>query len=260
MKIKKTTFVFSALLMVLSGIAFAYSSRTTNSQTDDWSNLKLRISTPKSEYLLGEVVQLNFEVINEGSKRVILPSCSTVKDGYLRVYIAYGNQTFKEHFGNNSRWQFDGGCNNAAPLEPGQSFKTDTTVLWNVKPEVQHLNKDAAKYTTESRIMNDYALPESGTYFIKAALRLPGETRPTIESAPIEIVVSKPVGEDLNAWDKIKNNKEFAYFIQYGEFLTRKPKEKEEYLKSLDKIIEKYPNSFYAERIRQNLDKFKAKQ
>lgn len=259
MKIKTITFAFFALLAALSVIAVAYSNQSIVSQTDDWSSLKLKVSTPKQDYLLGEVLQLNFEVINEGSKKIILPGCSTVEGGYMRVHIAYEHQPFKEKFGNKSRWQFDGGCNDTTLLKPGQSFRNNATVLWNVKPEVKHLNKDAAKRVAESRIMSDYALPEPGVYSIKAVLHLPGETRPTIESEPIEIVVKKPADEDLEVWNKIKNSKEIAYFIQYNEFLTSKLSEKERLLKTLDEIVEKHPNSFYTDRIRQNLDKFRMK-
>lgn len=260
MKIKMTTFAFFALLAALSLIAVVYSNQSIVSQTNDWSSLKLKVSAPKQDHLLGEVLQLNFEVINEGSKKIILPGCSTVEGGYMRVHIAYENQPFKEKFGNKSRWQLDGGCNDTTPLKPGQSFRNSATVLWNVKPEVGHLNEEAAKRVAETRIMSDYALPEPGVYSVKAVLHLPGETRPTIESEPIEIIVKKPADEDLEVWNKIKNSKEIAYFIQYNEFLTSKLNEKENLTEKIENIAQKYPRSFLGSLLLQNLEKFRVEE
>ena len=257
MKIKITIFAFFALLATFSLISVAYSNQASDSQTDDWSSLKLKVSTSNQDYLLGEVVRLNFEIVNEGSKKIILPGCSTVKGGYLRIHIAYENQPFKEYFGSGSRWQLDGGCGDAVSLEPGQSFKTNTTVLWNVKPEVLHLNEDAAKRVAEGRIMNDYALPKSGVYFIKAVLRLPGETRPTIESEGVQVVINEPVEDDLEVWSQIKDKGDIAYFIQQGGTPTYQDEKAEKLLKEVEQIVRKYPNSYLASQMKQKLEKFR---
>jgi hypothetical protein len=81
-----------------------------------------------------------------------------------------------------------------------------------------------------------------------------------VESEPIKIVINEPVGEDLEVWNKIKDNGNFAYFIQEDEIRipSFKPDEREKFSKEFEQIINQYPNSLYTQSFRLSLDRFQA--
>jgi len=220
------------------------------SETD--SALTLKVSSDKQTYVLGEAVKLNFEVLNETDKAIALPYSPDVSTGYLNVWIASSNQEFKQY--SNTSW---GRKEYSGPtLQPEQSFKSQATILWNNKPETSHLNPDAAKRAAEGRIMADYAFPTAGVYLIKAVLWFP-EIKLKVESKPIQIVVNEPVGDELEVWNKIKDNGKIAYFIQKGDFPTAKDEERGKLLKEVEQIVQIYPNSFLVSQINQSLEKFR---
>ena len=258
MKIGLIYFISFAFLAALSFMVFAQNEQGSTRKGDDWSKLKLVINTPQQVYLLGEPVRLNFKLVNEGSRKTISPPCASIEDGYMGIHVSLAGGPFKRQYGSRSRFQVDGCLEPPHALEPGESFSDVATVLWNVKPEVAGLSDFASKQLAKERIMSDYAFPEAGLYSIKTVLYLPGQGGKTLQSEPIQVILTEPVGEDLVVWDQIKNSREFAYFLQYGEFLTLKPAEQKAVLKNLEDIVAAHPNSVYSIRIRQSLEKLRA--
>jgi len=82
----------------------------------------------------------------------------------------------------------------------------------------------------------------------------------TLESEPIRVIVNEPEGENLEVWNKIGDNENFAYFMQNNETLISndKPEERAKFQAELNDVLQNYPNSFYAQSLRQSLDKFNA--
>jgi len=62
-----------------------------------------------------------------------------------------------------------------------------------------------------------------------------------VDSEPIAITVEEPIGEDLEVWNRIKNDGKFAFFIQ------------------VEDILQKYPRSIYAAPLRRSLEKFESR-
>lgn len=215
--------------------------------------LTLKVNSAKQSYMLGEAVNLTFELINNSKEDVSL-GCFGVGTGELQLFMSNGKKDYLEY---NGGWgTVDAECHNL--LKAGDKIEIPSVkVLWNYKINVNHLNEDAAKEHTRGKITNDYAFPEAGIYYIKAWAFNNGTSK--LESEPIQITIEKPIGEDLEVWNKIKDNGDFAYFIQAGEINipSYKTQEKTEFLKQVEQIIIDYPNSFYSEFLRQNLNKFK---
>jgi hypothetical protein len=241
--------MFLSLATVL--IAFWIMNADTVKSSDNNSNIVLKISSDKETYILGEVINLQFELKGKNDEPITLRSVPTVETGYMRVWIASPDRNFKEYEGD--RWGlFDG--NKSA--QQAKSIKSQAAILFNRKP-VQYSS------LTENQIKTDYAISESGVYFIKASAIIwneqpkSDEDKMVIESEPIQIVVNEPVGDDLEVWKRIKDNGEFAYFIQQGSFRVRNIEERKKLLEEVEQITTKYPNSLLTNQMKQSLEKFR---
>jgi hypothetical protein len=65
----------------------------------------------------------------------------------------------------------------------------------------------------------------------------------------------------LEVWYRIKDNGDIGYFLQEGEIVRgryHKPEERAKFQQEVERLLNQYPNSFYAQSLRQSLDKFKA--
>ena len=253
MKRRKTVLVLTAViglcsLVLLLGISGA---KTFGSANLDEQNLGVRISPLKNSYVQGEVVALDVEISNNGQSDVFLKG-SNVESGFVKIFIAGEDQKFKQY--SHSAWIRD---RRGDFIKPGQTIKSQATLLWNFKPQVSHLNEDAARNASEGLILTDYAFNKPGTYVVKAVLIIPGETQIRIESEPVQIVIEAPTGEDLKVWNLIKDNGEIAYFIQEGAVRSPKPEEQEKVQKEIEQLTSSYPNGLLASQIRQSLDKFR---
>ncbi len=120
-----------------------------NKSLDNNPNLILQVSSEKQAYVQGEIVKLNFELINRTNEAIKLPVTPDVSTGYLKVLISSSNQDFKQY--HNSKWGLKEGGRKT--IQAGQSFKSQATLLWNSKPQVAHLNIDAAKRASEGKIL-----------------------------------------------------------------------------------------------------------
>jgi len=169
-----------------------------------------------------------------------------VNTGYLKLYIASSDQQFKKYFDSNwKRGKMPGVTPGA-----GQSKKSQTDILlWNFSPANRFSNLEEFD---KSHIMTDYAFLKSGVYFIKAFLIIPGQHLEKMEIKPLQIVINEPKGEDLEVWNKIKNEGEVGYFIQHGSVRT----DKEKVLQSVEKILQEYADSYLTDGLTQKLEKF----
>lgn len=242
--------VFVAFLLSISWSILAFTNNKTETQ-----GLSFKGKANKEIFTLGEPVKVVFEFFNEGESPVIISS-GGVEVGNLKVFIANKDGEYREYFG--SGWGRKRGYKTT--LESKQSFKyPEAAILWNGKPNVSHLNEDAAKRALAGKITTEYALPETGIYFIKG-LSYFGENSTPIESEPIKIVINEPVGDDLKVWNQIKGNREIALLMQKGGFSTSKDAEKENLTKQVEQILVQYPNSIYSGYLKTNLEKFRARE
>lgn len=224
-----------------------------------FQKLDLVIKPSKSTYLTGEVITLNFQLTNKSGEEVnISNKFSVVEDAFLNVYISQDGKNFKKNV-NPGRRVDSSGAN--IKIKPGDSIETTASILWNDKPKVSHLNPDAAKSITEGKILTDYVFPQAGVYFIKSIYSVYYYTDRMnvvkIESAPVQIRIEEPTGNDWTVWNKIKDRGDFAYFIQYGDFRVSEPEEREKLQQEIERIFSQSPEGIIAGQIEQSLEKFK---
>ncbi len=234
-----------------------------NGQTNESRQLELSVIPSKSDYMLGEVVNLSLKLSNKSKENISIIGNLTTEDGYLNIYVSKDGNNFRKYI--HSKWGTVNAKRQPVNLSPNESVTNSATILWNSKRETEGLNIDVAKKATEGRILTHYAFPESGTFFVKASYYIYSTSHQgaiLIESEPVKITIEEPAGEDLEVWNKIKNNGDFAYFIQEDEIRipSYKPEERAEFEQKVEQIINQHPNSFYAESLRQSLDKFKARE
>lgn len=245
----KILFSFLGVLLVLTLIAVWGKGVNAVKQSENDSALTLKVSSEKQTYILGEVIRLDFELINVGDKPIRLPYSPDVSTGYLKIWIAFNGQEFNLY--NNTSWGLEE--KRGSTLQPGQSFKSQATVLWNSKPQIPRAG--------EGKILTDYAFPEAGVYLVKAVASIPNETASDsltkIESEPIQIVINNPVGDELKVWNQIKSKGEIAYFMQQGETPTYQDEKAEKLLKEVEQLSQKFPNSFLANKMKLTLEKFR---
>lgn len=252
MKTKKACLALSLTLTILFGTGYALSHRLVQGS----NGLVVEMQADKQNYLPGEMISLRLNIKNGTDAPTLVSKQSTVWDGNLKVFIAYQTGGFKEYVG--PGW----GTRDSSPqqllkLNPGESFETEATVLWNQKIETSHLNERYAKTLPKHRLNTDYALMESGTYYVKAVLYHP-QTGTNIESAPLFLTVEEPQGVDLNIWKTLKQNAEYAFFIQTGGLIEHpKGPKTVKMARELEDIMSQHPDSHYASSIRSSLSKHK---
>lgn len=175
-----------------------------------------------------------------------------INAGYLRIHIASNGKEYRQymHRGPRERWS-------SKAIEPGQSLNSKIVILDNEKPQVSHLNVDAAKQVSDGKIITDFAFPEPGIYSIKAVLIIPGEGSKTVESLPIRIEMKEPDGFDLNIWTAVKNNPEIAYFMRENLIATWKEEERSALLDKIERVLADNPSGILADQIRQSLEKYR---
>ncbi len=211
----------------------------------------LSMATEKSDYFLGEMVNLKFTVGN-GSESTLTIELPSVERGSLRLYISEDGEKYREYIGPD--WGLsEGRSKSQLELKPADQFETVGMMLFNYKVATFHLTESYAQEIRSERIDTDYALSKPGRYYLKAVLDSP-HTKTRIESNPVELLVSEPMREDGLAWAILRSNPASAFFLHAGELPVEEESAKQ--LKAdLTDILERYPKCIYAERIKQNLDR-----
>ena len=222
-------------------------------QSNSAQKFKLTVNSSKTTYNLGETIDLSFSLRNEGNDSVRVGNYFDVKDGYLKIWISQDGITFKEY--SNSKWGIADVIRGSIILSPNESIETSTEILWNFVPDAANNSR-----LPETQIANNYAFSTKGKYFLKVKYLTHSSDKITeIESEPIQVTVTEPVGEDLEVWNRIKDNGDFAYFIQESDFRipSYKTQERAKFQKAVEQLINHFPNSFYAQSLRRSLAKFK---
>ena len=166
------------------------------------------------------------------------------------VFIAYENELFKRY--DHSRLSE----RSIGILKAGQVVSSKSGILWNFSPIERSTNW---KEMGNTHILDYYAFPKPGLYYLKAVLGVPSNENPIkVESKPIKIRINEPVGEDLEVWNKIKDKQEIGYFIQEGYFRTFNSLETENLKREIEQIALKHPSSLLSKQLMQSLEKFRS--
>ena len=237
---KSTSFVVLILFATLSSMP---QSRVAN---DSEASAELRISSAKSEYLLGEPVSLERRLIKIGDyDRVEFPDDD--RQGALIVFIAKGDGEFKQYQTVEGSLVYK-----EYPVGPGQS-KAFYPILFNRKPRTEGLSDYGRRESEKGMILTDYAFPEPGEYRIKA-VRLyfvrRGEDRyatsARAESNVISIRIREPEGEDLSVWGTMRDDPRIGFFMTEGVVPYRFPSIEDTFLAEIDRIVTDHPDSYLA--------------
>lgn len=248
-KIIISSIIFITFFVTLKGVISTIGKN--NSQDKD---LSLEIIPAKNFFSLGELVKLKFKFTNESSESVRLGNYLDAKYGYLKILISQDGINYKEY--SHANWGTADIKRGYISLKPGESVETSVKILWNYVPNVANISRISKK-----QLITNYAFPTKGNYFVKAISQIQLSNKiEKIESEPVQITLEKPVGDDLEVWNKIKDNGEIAYFIQEGDLRipSYKTEERENLRQEIEQIIIDHPNSFYAESLRQSLEKFQS--
>ena len=222
---------------------------------DSEGSAELRISTTKSEYLLGEPVRLERLLVKIWDPdRVGFPDDDL--QGALRVFIAKGHGEFRQY-----KW---GGYSPDREYTDGPGrLKVLRTILFNRKPRTEGLSDYGRREAENGMILTDYAFPEPGEYRIKAsrgyAVRRGSDryaSSARAESNEITIRVKEPEGDDLRVWEIMKADTRIGFFMTVGEAPTGYPwtsgdihdrsLQTERVLQEVDRITSEYPDSYLA--------------
>jgi hypothetical protein len=254
----KKAIIFGLLVFLVWGTA-----KVVKTQSLENTKLEIQLSFPKTSYMTGEVVNLNFEVKNKTNKILTVRNSLTSEAGYLHLFISKEtDKNFKEFIGA-GRGQSDMVYKNVN-IKPDGSLSHMEIMYWNAKPNISDsIAPDVIERASKEKILNDYAFSEPGVYYVKATcwIHFITQSNPILfESKPIKITITEPEGDELEVWNKIKDNGDFAYFIQEGDMLipSYKPEERAKFQTEIEQILADYPNSFYAVSLSQSLSKFKA--
>jgi len=216
--------------------------------------LSLRVVADKEVYLPGELISVRFIMKNESAEPLSLNPDLSVLDGNLKVFVASDDDSFREYIGPGwgTRDSLAG-----APIEllPSESFETNATILWNQKLETSHLSELYKKPMDQQRLKTDYAFTAAGKYHLKAVI-YNAKTGTTVESPPVAIVIESPQGAELLIWKQLKQDPDYAFFIQTGGLLEHpKGAKTAKVANELDRMLTKHPDSRYAQSIRRSLTK-----
>lgn len=247
---KSTSFVVLILFATLSSMP---QSKVSN---DSEASAELRISTPKSEYLLGEPVMLERLLVKIGDPdRVRFPEDE--RQGALLVFVAKGDGEFLKY--KEAGWDH---AYQERQVGPG-SLRAFHTIFFNKKPKTEGLSDYGRRELEKGMILTDYVFPEPGEYRIKAtrlySVRRGGDryaTSARAESNVISIRVKEPEGDDLRMWENMKTDLRIGFFMTYGEAPEGSPwtsgdiheraLQAERVLQEVDRITSEYPNSYLA--------------
>ena len=238
MKYKQLFLTICSFICFLGITSFAYM------QSNSTQKLKLTVNTSKKTYKLGEVIDFSLSLKNESNQTISFLDVFGTGTGYLKIQISQNGENFVDY--DYPSWGSLDISGAETSLKPNESSEASANILW------KWLGDNPSKFIFSNL----------GVYYIKARYStiIEGEGDNLMKSEPIQIIITEPVGEDLEVWNKIKDDGEFAYFIQEGDIHipSYKTDEREKFLDKVEQIINQYPNSFYAESLRQSLTKFRA--
>lgn len=223
---------------------------------DGADGLALILQSSKPSYVLGELVNLKIKVINQTGRAVPLAGTTNVWTGAVRVLIASARGDFKEYLG--PGWGLKD-IVGAPPVEiqPGGSFETAATVLYNHRPETGHLSELYASEIRGKRVGTEYAFAQPGTYRLKAVLQ--DAKGSALESGVLEIDIREPQGADRSIWEVLREDPELGYFVQEGGPNGPPETPRSQQLEAtLERLAGSFPEGRQAEGIRAGLAEYRA--
>ncbi len=216
------------------------------------SPLRMFVTADRSEYVLGEVVRIACELRNISDRDAFVTDVFGVGGGSVQVLISKDGKNFPEY---NPGWGQVDFQPSITTIKPNGSITSTAAILWNNKPNALNAESDESiKEIGKRTMITSFAFPEPGTYYLKTVYNK------TVESSPITITIREPIGEDASVWALMKNDDRIAYFIQMGYFpdSASESRSREDLMSTIQRIIDRYPNSIYAEPLRQSLITYKA--
>lgn len=234
--------------IVLSVTGFFGVVGVDHSMSNSQDDLKLTLRASKEAYKLGEKIDFSIRLSNTGKTNLHLMDEFGTGTGFLHLECTKNGKDF---FGcSDPSWGTLDFVNPTTRLKSGETIFTSTSILWDWK--VQDVPT--------------YIFLESNVYYVTAryTAHLQNENGEIVQyelkSEPIKIEIMEPQGEDLEVWNKIKEDGNFAYLIQYGEIRipSYKTEERVKFTQKVWEIISTKPNSFYAQSLHASLEKFKA--
>ena len=249
------------LVLIMLLVLFSQQGNTQQSLVNT-NGLELSVKTFNQNYLPGEIVPIEFELKNTGSKTLIVRNIFFVGPGYLNVFIASNSKDFKKY--RNPKWgALDIRGGRPLVLKPNQSVKTQAKISYNYRrKDYRNLAPEIEQRDREKFISSSYAFPKPGVYHLKATFMasLVGEQPRMIESQPMQVVIAPPSGEDAAIWNEIKDDDEIAQFIQFGNVGTVKNEKRIEVRNKVDRLFRTHPNSRYRKTLERGLKKFEQKE
>lgn len=234
-------------LILLSSIVAVGAVGLKPVKGDSQDELKLILEASKETYKLGEKLDFSFALSNTGEKDFQLWDVFSTGPGDLNLQCSTNGKDFSGC--SDPSWgTSDIIVREPTRIKPGETISTSTSILWNWK----------------SQDIPTYRFIKSGTYYIRAlyAATLQNESGRAIKheliSEPIKINIEEPQGEDLEVWNMIKDDGNFAYLTQWNEIRipSYKTQERAKFMQKVEDIIGRHPNSFYAHTLHQSLEKF----
>lgn len=253
MKMNKLSIIigFMVTIVVISAIVFG------QSDFNEKPNLIFRLKTQKNHFKLGEPVQFETELVNNGGEPI---KVQRVNPELFRMFVSNDKENFVAFVPQKS----DRFCGkqNYFSLKSEENSKTFVTVLWQGKPDYSKLDSKRVKWYEENdrknKIITDFVFHKSGIYYVKFKSKYLDASGNEIEidSDISEILISDPVGEDLEVWKKIEGRGDLARFLE-GK-IPDSGEKNIKLIEEVERIISEHPNSIYSSYFVENLNKLKA--
>lgn len=261
---KLTPYLLTFSLIVASALLLAApaSAQRTLDVTDPEADqpiygLVVEVQPVRTSYTLGEIVRLVVRMTNRSGEEIRLPDEPTVENGRLRIFVAEGDERFREYLG--PGWSLEDAV--GAPeivLAPGGSLETDATLLFNFQPETAHLSPLYVRQIHQARVGSDYVFDRPGLYRLKAVVDL-GDAREEVGSDPVHLNIRRPQGADLEVWNVLKEDAELGHFLQAGTPKGDPLSERSLALaETLASLANSHPDSRLALEIRSSLARYRS--
>lgn len=244
----KLNFKYKTLItIVIAGCIALTGFAIGNHVTTADGGLVLALKPSNSEYRLGEIVNITLELSDQSGENIVIPNNFNVGSGFLTVLISHDGKNY-ENYGHPG-WGLIDSEVAGTEIKTGKNVSTTATLLWKWKGDEK----------------SEFLFSNVGMYYLKAQYTIPAvkqEDFRQIESPVVEITITMPAGDDLKAWNLMKNNGDYASFLQSDDIgiPSYKTEERAAFIRSVEQIIVKYPESFYAEKLRHSLDAFRTRE
>ena len=207
-------------------------------------DLQLSLKSEKTTYFLGQPIPLLIELDNLSGNAIILPDTFDPVYGSLKISVHDDDRNVDFEY-MNPNWGI---------LEPSGLVRIGANE--KLENRVQLLSRVKADKSPA------YFFQSEGTYDLTASyqIQLTGGVANEVESQPIKVKLVKPVGENLKVWEKIKDNAEIGYFMQWSDFTIPfyRDKDRLRLQDEVEQLIRTYPDSLYSDYLRSNLEKYRA--